>query len=80
MPLYEYLCRKCSRRFEALVMGAGDARCPDCRSDNLEKLFSRFAVGGRGDSTPRDGSLRPDAPSPCGTCGDPRGSGSCAGD
>ena len=78
MPLYEYVCRRCSRRFEALVMGAGTASCPDCRSENLEKLFSTFAVGNGGDRSTRGAESEPEVMSPCGSCGDPRGPGSCA--
>ena len=69
MPLYEYRCRKCSNRFEALVFGAKRPACPKCESRSLEKLLSAFAVGskeGNGASSPS-----------CGTCGDPRGPGSC---
>jgi putative FmdB family regulatory protein len=77
VPLYEYLCRKCSRRFEALVTGRSRPSCPDCRSEDLEKLFSTFVVGGGGKSS--DGEAEPIAATgPCGTCGDPRGPGSCA--
>jgi len=78
MPLYEYRCRRCSRRFEALVMGTTGASCPGCGGADLEKLFSTFAVGHAGGRSagPED-SLREPA-SPCGSCGDPRGPGSCA--
>ncbi len=78
MPLYEYLCRKCSRRFEALVMGRAGASCPDCRSSDLEKLFSTFTVGTGGGRSTGAAEASPEAMSPCGTCGDPRGPGSCA--
>ena len=78
MPLFEYLCRKCSRRFEALVMGATLPSCPDCRSDDLEKLFSTFAVGSGGRSTASGNAESFGETGPCGTCGDPRGPGSCA--
>jgi len=46
MPLYEYSCRKCSRRFEALVFGTEKPSCPKCHGRDLEKLFSAFAVSG----------------------------------
>ena len=80
MPLYEYLCRRCSRRFEALVMGTTRASCPDCRGEDLEKLFSTFTVGNGGGGSAGGAQSLPDAMSPCGTCGDPRGPGSCATD
>ena len=46
MPLYEYKCRKCSKRFEFLVMGSDRPRCPKCNGRDLERLFSTFAVSG----------------------------------
>jgi putative FmdB family regulatory protein len=46
MPLYEYTCRKCSKRFETLVFGKEKPSCPKCHGHDLEKLFSAFAVSG----------------------------------
>jgi putative FmdB family regulatory protein len=46
MPLYEYRCRKCSRRFETLVYGQEKPSCPKCQGRDLEKLWSAFAVAG----------------------------------
>jgi putative FmdB family regulatory protein len=46
MPLYEYKCRKCSKRFEFLVMGSDRPCCPKCNGRDLERLFSTFAVSG----------------------------------
>jgi putative FmdB family regulatory protein len=46
MPLYEYKCRKCSKRFEFLVMGSDQPCCPKCNGRDLERLFSTFAVSG----------------------------------
>ncbi|MBN2025052.1 MAG: zinc ribbon domain-containing protein [Pirellulales bacterium] len=40
MPLYEYACRGCGRRFEYLVRADDPARCPDCGGSDLEKLMS----------------------------------------
>jgi putative FmdB family regulatory protein len=101
MPLYEYRCLKCQKRFEALVYGKEKPACPKCRGSRLEKLFSAFAVsgadrksdsddfgggadfgedfggGGDGGDDPGDGPEM-DASGGCGSCGDPRGPGSCA--
>lgn len=71
MPLYEFQCRHCTHRFEELVRSSdGPPSCPTCRSQDLEKLLSAFAVA--------TGAPTPSAPmSPCGSCGDPRGPGAC---
>ncbi len=50
MPLFEYLCRECGRRFETLVVGGRTPSCPHCASADLEKLCSAFGArtgGGR---------------------------------
>ena len=49
MPLYEYRCRKCGKTFEMLrrMQDADrDVECPECRSDEIERLLSIFAAGG----------------------------------
>lgn len=73
MPMFEYVCRECHHRFEALVMGSQKANCPKCESRKLDQQISRFAVssGEKASAFPSDGGA-------CGTCGDPRGPGACA--
>src|SRR5690242_15585284 len=47
MPLFEFRCQDCNRRFTLLVgMTAQSAKkqCPRCGSESLRKLISRFAV------------------------------------
>jgi putative FmdB family regulatory protein len=78
MPLYEYTCLGCSKRFEALVLGPARPACPACGGHDLEKLISTFAVGtGGGRAASASGTPRETGGS-CGSCGDPRGPGSCA--
>lgn len=50
MPIYEYECRGCRHRFEALVRlsDAAAVACPSCHSLNLEKLISMFAPNSEG--------------------------------
>jgi putative FmdB family regulatory protein len=49
MPLYEFTCTDCGETFEELVAVSLDAlgvTCPDCGSEKVEKLVSRFASAG----------------------------------
>jgi putative FmdB family regulatory protein len=97
MPLYEYSCRKCSKRFERLVFGKEKPTCPKCDSADLQKLVSTFAAHGGDKSTDSFGSdsggdfggdpgydpgeggddFGTSGMGGCGSCGDPRGPGSC---
>jgi putative FmdB family regulatory protein len=47
VPLYEYRCPNCQRRFEVLQRvgaGAEGLECPDCGSRFVEKQYSTFAA------------------------------------
>jgi putative FmdB family regulatory protein len=68
MPIHEYLCADCGHAFEELVFGDARPACPACRGERAEKQFSAFGVGS---GVPEPG------PGACGSCGDPRGPGSC---
>jgi putative FmdB family regulatory protein len=47
MPVYEYLCLDCGRKFETYVRAWGEAvLCPQCRSADVEKQLSTFAMTG----------------------------------
>jgi putative FmdB family regulatory protein len=46
MPIYEYRCASCRRRFSALVgvvAGQAPLACPRCGSTESSRLMSRFA-------------------------------------
>jgi putative FmdB family regulatory protein len=46
MPIYEFECRKCKRRFGTLVASharISEVRCRACGAAELERLWSRFA-------------------------------------
>jgi putative FmdB family regulatory protein len=48
VPVYEFVCRKCSHRFEELVgshIGVDEAAvvCPECRAEGPERLVSSYA-------------------------------------
>jgi putative FmdB family regulatory protein len=47
MPLYEYRCEECRRRFTLLVGVTAEGpsqACPGCGGNRLRKLISRFAI------------------------------------
>ena len=73
MPLFEYVCRDCHHAFEALVTPARPPVCPTCHGEALDKQLSVFAV-----STKSAKAAAAPMPGGCGTCGDPRGPGSCS--
>lgn len=73
MPIFEYVCKECDQRFEALVYGSKEAECPSCHGRSLEQqlsVFSAHAKGAKASAAPSVG--------PCGSCGDPRGPGACS--
>lgn len=71
MPVFEYQCQYCSHTFERLELSRSKpaATCTACGAADVRKQLSVFAVG--------SGEKSSAAPAPCGTCGDPRGPGSC---
>lgn len=48
MPIYEYVCEGCNKKFEKLVKSMSSteaAVCPKCGSKKTARQFSAFAVG-----------------------------------
>ncbi|HLO98311.1 MAG TPA: zinc ribbon domain-containing protein, partial [Fimbriimonas sp.] len=46
MPVYEFLCQQCNKRFSDLVsVGAPSPVCPVCSAPNTQKLVSKFVRG-----------------------------------
>ena len=45
MPIFEYACKKCGHRFEALLNSASAPapECPECHAPGAKRLLSRFA-------------------------------------
>ncbi len=51
MPIYEYSCQECGKRFELLRrFEDSDAGilCPECESARIERVLSAFSTGGCG--------------------------------
>ena len=45
MPIYEYKCNNCQKKFEKLVgvvAGSKTISCPNCQSEDVTQLISRF--------------------------------------
>ena len=46
MPLYEYVCKKCEKKFsEVLTIREHDSKkieCPQCKGTDLEKVIEPF--------------------------------------
>ncbi len=48
MPLFEFSCLDCTKRFTFLTGVVADEnapRCPNCQSEKLKKLMSKFSRG-----------------------------------
>jgi putative FmdB family regulatory protein len=45
MPIYEYVCRKCSEKFSVLrgICSSKKIACPQCSSQEVKKIFSAFS-------------------------------------
>ncbi len=47
MPIYEYRCRKCGKRFSVLTLRVSETvtpECTKCGSRTADRLMSRFAM------------------------------------
>jgi putative FmdB family regulatory protein len=73
MPIFEYICEECQHQFEALLFGRDKAKCPKCESKKLSSQLSVFATSAKGSA-----SAPTSTGGGCGSCGDPRGPGSCS--
>lgn len=47
MPIYEYKCNKCNKKFEFFhksISSEEQVTCPDCSSSEIKKMFSKFSA------------------------------------
>lgn len=61
MPIYEYRCQNCGRKFEKLrKIADADAElpCPYCESEEVARVLSSFATGGGCGSAPAGSRFR----------------------
>lgn len=47
MPIFDYRCLACNRRFELLMRGSTVPVCPHCGSVNLDKCVTAPAAPGK---------------------------------
>jgi putative FmdB family regulatory protein len=71
MPIFEYLCKGCGKRFEVIVLGSKAAECPQCSGSDLEQQLSKFAAHSH--SSTSGGAMPCGAPT--GGCGQMGGGG-----
>jgi putative FmdB family regulatory protein len=62
MPLYDFSCRVCGERFEAMTAPSTTPACPACGEDGVERVFTPFAgpftVAPRGVAARRSNAVR----------------------
>ena len=72
MPLYEYVCKDCDTRFDALVGSAqaDHVSCDSCSGPNVRRLISSFATVGGFDDQITAGEFKQSSGGCCGgSCG-----------
>jgi putative FmdB family regulatory protein len=74
MPIYEYYCRDCKTKFEALrPMSKADApiACKQCEGKHTSRMLSRFAAhsGGKAVAGTGGGGCASCGGGSCSTCG-----------
>lgn len=73
MPIYRYACGACGREFEVIQRRDETGACPSCGSEQVARKLSVVARPQSGGA-----AVAQAMPGACGTCGDPRGPGSCS--
>jgi putative FmdB family regulatory protein len=59
MPIYEYKCKKCGEKFElrlGFFHNRKSLKCPTCGSEDPDRVFSPFAMGGSNQDSPKASS------------------------
>lgn len=63
MPLYDFVCSRCSKNFEEIIYGTRTPACPTCaQTDEVSRIpFGSVTVGRKEDLRPPNikGRLRP---------------------
>ena len=57
MPIYEYKCKNCENVFSKLTFNTeSKVECPECKSEDTERLISTIASSSGGSSSSCGGS------------------------
>jgi putative FmdB family regulatory protein len=48
MPIYEYHCDACDKKFECLIMGSDKPKCPACGNRKVKRMMSACGFVSRG--------------------------------
>ncbi|MBA3029992.1 MAG: zinc ribbon domain-containing protein [Proteobacteria bacterium] len=71
MPIYEFKCLKCNDCFEILIMGRDETvetKCPNCGSEDFERILSAANHAVRGTSGPGSSAMSTSRSCSSGSC------------
>ena len=69
MPIYTYICKDCSEKFDLLIGVTSEKtelKCKKCGSRNIDKILSSFSVGNSGSKSSSSGPSCPTGTCPTG--------------
>ena len=69
MPVYSYVCKDCSEKFDLLVgvtLEKTELKCKKCNSENIQRTLTSFSVGNPGGKTSSSGPSCPTGTCPTG--------------
>ena len=69
MPIYTYVCKDCSEKFDLLIgmtFEKTELKCKKCDSSNIDRVLSSFSVGNSGGKSSSSGSSCPTGTCPTG--------------
>jgi len=71
LPIYEFICEKCEKRFEEFFRSASERRkvaCPKCKGERVRKAFSVFGLSSGGKKESGGSSCSSCSRSSCSGC------------
>jgi len=68
MPIYEYKCKACDKKFETLVMSGSTPECPFCDSQDLSRLMSACGFISKSSGPGGETTVKSAGSSACSSC------------